>query len=202
MLPLNQCTATELARLIAGAAAGKDFADPIEVKAVAHLGTTGVDEWSVASARFPGDILAQLACGVAVNQENVVRIDGNEGSIFVPAPWIPAREGGLSKIIVTRKGEKAPREVIVEAPAPLYAIEADGSLTATGAPQLLHPFTGGPEGMEWSPDGRFLYVADHAAPGLFVLELRGGALAPAAVPRYRLPGRQIDVKLFARQVTP
>jgi predicted dehydrogenase/aryl-alcohol dehydrogenase-like predicted oxidoreductase len=119
------CYPVSMSRLIAGAATGKDFADPIEVKAVAHLGATGIDEWSAASVRFPGDIVAQLSCGVAVNQENVVRIDGSEGSIFVPAPWIPAREGGSSKIIVTRKDQPEPREVIVEAPAPLYALEAD-----------------------------------------------------------------------------
>jgi predicted dehydrogenase/aryl-alcohol dehydrogenase-like predicted oxidoreductase len=119
------CYCASMARLIAGAATGKDFADPLEVKAVGHLGATGVDEWSAAALKFPGDIVAQLSTGVAVQQDNVVRIDGSEGSIFVPLPWVPAREGGPSKIIVTRKGEPAPQEMLIESPLPLYAIEAD-----------------------------------------------------------------------------
>jgi predicted dehydrogenase len=56
-----------MARLIAGAAAGKGFADPIEVTGSAHLGQTGVDEWAVASLKFPGGVLAQLTTGVQVN---------------------------------------------------------------------------------------------------------------------------------------
>src|SRR5438876_6893336 len=37
------CYPVSIARLIAGAATGKDFADPVEVKAVGHLGKSGVD---------------------------------------------------------------------------------------------------------------------------------------------------------------
>src|SRR6478672_3748201 len=68
------CYPVSMSRLIAGAARGADFADPVEVKATGHLGQTGVDEWAIASLKFPGEILAQLATGVSVNQENVVRI--------------------------------------------------------------------------------------------------------------------------------
>ncbi|MGB7158834.1 MAG: aldo/keto reductase [Tepidisphaeraceae bacterium] len=119
------CYCTSMARLVAGVATGKAFAEPIEVKAVGHLGATGVDEWAIASLKFPGGILAQLSTGVSINQENVVRIDGSEGSILIPSPWVVARDGGTTKIIVTRTGAPAPREVLIETPLPLYAIEAD-----------------------------------------------------------------------------
>jgi len=120
------CYCTSMARLVAGAATGKDFAEPLEVKGCARIGPdSGVDEWAVASLRFPGDILAELATGVQLEQENVVRIFGSEGSILVPSPWGPARDGGSSKIIVNRRGEKTPREVVVQADRPLYTIEAD-----------------------------------------------------------------------------
>jgi len=33
---------------------GKDFAEPTELTALAHLGVTGVDEWAIASLKFPG----------------------------------------------------------------------------------------------------------------------------------------------------
>lgn len=119
------CYPVSMARLIAGVATGKDFAEPLDVKAVGHLGKTGVDEWSVAVLKFPGGIVAQLSTGVAVQQENVVRIDGTGGSILIPLPWAPARDGGTSKIIVTRESEPIPREMIIESPMQIYTIEAD-----------------------------------------------------------------------------
>ena len=42
-----------MARLIAGAAAGKPFLDPEKVSGVAHLGQSGVDEWASAVLKFP-----------------------------------------------------------------------------------------------------------------------------------------------------
>jgi len=53
-----------------------------------------VDEYAVAAAKFPGNIIAELATGVQVGQDNSVRIYGSEGNIVIPWPWIPAREGG------------------------------------------------------------------------------------------------------------
>jgi len=113
-----------MARLVAGVAMGKDFAEPMHVSGAAHLGETGVDEWAVASIKFPGDILANLSCGVAVNQENVVRIFGSEGNLLIPSPWIPARDGGQSKIVLHRK-DKAAHDIVVETDERLYGIEAD-----------------------------------------------------------------------------
>ena len=43
-----------IARLIAGAAAGKPFAEPDEVVGTGHLGQSGVDEWASALLHFPG----------------------------------------------------------------------------------------------------------------------------------------------------
>jgi len=118
------CYATSMSRLVAGVAMGRDFAEPLEVTAVGRLGETGIDEWTVASAKFPGDILAQLCTAVRLTPENVVRIFGTEGSIFLPTPWIPGRQGGAVKIIVNRNGEK-PRTIAVRTSAWLYGLEAD-----------------------------------------------------------------------------
>ncbi|MEW6752713.1 MAG: aldo/keto reductase [Candidatus Latescibacterota bacterium] len=119
------CYCTSLSRLVAGAALGLPFAEPLEVRGAGHLGQTGVDEWAVATARFPGDILAQWATGVSLNQENVVRVFGSEGHILVPSPWIPAREGGAVKILVKANRDKEPREIQVKTSDFLYALEAD-----------------------------------------------------------------------------
>ncbi|NLX23022.1 MAG: Gfo/Idh/MocA family oxidoreductase [Phycisphaerae bacterium] len=119
------CYCTSMARLIAGAATGRDFAEPIELKATGQLCPTGVDAYTVATLRFPGGILASLATGIEVDQESVVRVFGTEGSIVIPVPWIPTPQGGSSRILVQRKGEATPGEIVVEDTRGLYALEAD-----------------------------------------------------------------------------
>lgn len=118
------CYCTSMARLIAGIANGKNFEEPIEVKGVSHIGEKSrVDEYAIASLKFPGGIIAEISAGVAVDQENVVRIFGEEGSITVLNPWIPSRESGLTKILINKKGEV--QEISIETTEWLYAIEAD-----------------------------------------------------------------------------
>ncbi|MHB0938224.1 MAG: aldo/keto reductase [Armatimonadota bacterium] len=135
------CYCMSMARLVAGADQGKDFAEPLEIKAVGHIGEISKsDEWSVAAVKFPGDIVAQLACGVLANQgENAVRIFGTEGSIYLPTPWFPARSGGASSIFVHRNGEEKPEEIIIPADRELYAIEADTVAENIARRQALSP---------------------------------------------------------------
>lgn len=127
------------ARLIAGVASGQSFANPIEVKAVGHLGQTGVDEWSSAVLKFGGGIMAQVSAGVQVNQENVARVYGTDGWLLVQSPWVPAKEGGATTIIVHRADEKSPREIIVETDEWLYGIEADTVATHLAKRQADSP---------------------------------------------------------------
>jgi aryl-alcohol dehydrogenase-like predicted oxidoreductase len=112
-----------MARLIAGAAMGKQFEDPIELKAVGHLESTGVDGYSIACLKFPGEILAQCSTAVQSAQDCFVKVYGSEGSILVGDPWTPVREGGTVKINLNRR-DKPTEEIVIDA-APLYAIEAD-----------------------------------------------------------------------------
>jgi aryl-alcohol dehydrogenase-like predicted oxidoreductase len=118
------CYCASVARLVAGAALGQSFADPIQVVGTAHVGQTGVDEYAVASLSFPGDIIAELFTGVRVNGGGEVRIFGSEGSIIVPSPFTP-RSGEATSILVKRDDEQETQEVFVESDAGLYALEAD-----------------------------------------------------------------------------
>lgn len=68
--------AVSMSRLIAGAALGRKFAHPVVVQGTGHLGKTGVDEWATANLKFDGDIVAQCATGVQLNQDNSVVIYG------------------------------------------------------------------------------------------------------------------------------
>jgi len=118
------CYCTSMSRLIAGAACGQPFLNPLEVKGSGHIGATGVDEYAVASLKFSNDILAQIAAGVQLDLENNVRIVGSEGSILIPDPWaINGGREGFSKILVFKS--HIPEEIVVPADLGLYAIEAD-----------------------------------------------------------------------------
>ena len=84
----------------------------------------------------------------------------------------------------------------------IYVVQADGSLTPAGPPLVLHDRKGGPEGLTFSADGRFLYVCDHIGEGLYAIELTPSGLALSDPPRYELPGRQIDIVRLPWTVTP
>ena len=116
-----------MARLIAGVANGRSFSDPLEVFGAAHIGEISqVDEWVVGSLKFEGGILAQIAAGTTVVQENVVKIFGSKGSIFIPSPWVPGGRGpGTTKILVHQNGEKYPEEILTSTKIGLYSLEAD-----------------------------------------------------------------------------
>ncbi|HMB96501.1 MAG TPA: Gfo/Idh/MocA family oxidoreductase [Tepidisphaeraceae bacterium] len=128
------CYPVSMSRLIAGAATGKEFADPTDVKGEAHLGKSGVDEWAIATLKFPGDILAQISTSVSVNQDNVVKIFGSEGWIRLPNPWLyDSANAEVGKIMVYRHNE-SPNEVSIEASGTSFTYEAD----AAGAAILSH----------------------------------------------------------------
>jgi predicted dehydrogenase len=81
------CYCASMSRLIAGAALGKDFADLVQVKGAGHVGEgSRVDEWASATLRFPGDIVAEVSCGIQVNIDSTLRIWGSEGHIIMPNP--------------------------------------------------------------------------------------------------------------------
>jgi len=135
------CYPVSMARLIAGVATGGDFAEPREVKGTAHIGPTNVDHYAVVSLSFPGQIIANLATGVQVLQDNVLRIFGSEGHILVPDPWIPGvTEGaGTHRIFIQRQGEPEQREIVVESDRGLYSIEADTVAAHLDRRQALPP---------------------------------------------------------------
>ncbi len=118
------CYTVSLARLIAGAALGRPFADPERVKGVAHLGETGVDETAAATLRFEQGILAQVRAAIRLNLPNDARIFGTEGWIHVHVPWTADREqGGTYRLTIHRPG-KDPEQVAIDTDMTAFAYEA------------------------------------------------------------------------------
>jgi predicted dehydrogenase len=91
-----------------------------------------VDVHAVAILRFANDLVAQVACGIGLLQDNSARIYGSKGWLHVPDPWVPNREGGTATIFLHRNDAAAPEEIQIVAP-PLYALEADAFAAALEA---------------------------------------------------------------------
>jgi predicted dehydrogenase/aryl-alcohol dehydrogenase-like predicted oxidoreductase len=118
------CYPTSMAILIASAALGKESVEPIDVKAFARIGETGVDEWSSAVISFPDDIIAQVSTSIRCAQENVVRIFGSEGHIVIPHPWIITSQEGHA-IHLFKKGVKSPQIIPTRSKKNVYRLESD-----------------------------------------------------------------------------
>lgn len=119
------CYCVSMARLLAGAVNGENVAEPLELKATAHIGANSrVDEWATAVLEFPGGILANLTCGNRVSVDSTLRIWGSAGNIQVPNPWFPGQRSKAGEIVINCDG-KAAKKVKVSSKVPLYSLEAD-----------------------------------------------------------------------------
>lgn len=123
------CYSVSLSRLLAGAALGQPFADPVEVQGMGHMETLpsgdSFDAYAIANLKFENDILAQVSSGVRLRHENVARIYGTKGWIFVPCPWTPSREPATTQIHLFSADNPKPEIIDVPSALPLYTLEAD-----------------------------------------------------------------------------
>jgi predicted dehydrogenase/aryl-alcohol dehydrogenase-like predicted oxidoreductase len=131
------CYTLSIARLIAGTTLGKAFIDPVELKAVGSLNqTTHTDMVSTASLRFENGVLAQLTCGVNVNQDRYVRIFGSNGVIYLPTPWGPGINRQTSQIIIQKEGATS-EAITFQTTHELYSMQVDSVAQYLSARQ--HP---------------------------------------------------------------
>jgi predicted dehydrogenase len=129
------CYPVSFSRLLAGAAMGEPFAEPLHVTGAVQVHPeTGVDIWAAATLQFASGIIAQVSTSIAVGQDNSARVYGTDGWLHVPEPWIPARESGAVKFYLHR-GKPAPEEIIVKTDEWLYGLEADVFAAALAAGQ-------------------------------------------------------------------
>ena len=194
-----------MARLIAGAAAGKPFLDPTKVVGAAHLGATGADEWASAVLQFPNEIVAEVSGSVLVAQDNTVRIFGTTGWIEVKSPWFGSgRQGGTAEIVIHRPA--GDETITIDEPRWLYTFEIDA--TARAIRSGTHEFA--PPGMTAADTLGNMKVLDEwrAAVGLeYELEkprprtttIAGRALAKPAAPmrRTKLAGLTQEISVIA-----
>ncbi|MEO6609298.1 MAG: aldo/keto reductase [Aestuariivirga sp.] len=130
------CYPVSAARLVAGAAMGRDFDNPISVKAVGTIGPTGVDEIAYGVLKFSSGIIAEIAGSVTREMENAVVVTGARGTIKLPTPWTPGRNAGPSDatIEVTIDGKTRVEEI--RSHHHLFAFEAELASTAIAEGKL------------------------------------------------------------------
>ena len=126
------CYCINLSRLVAGA-------EPIEVTGSAKLSDNGIDEIAAGTMRFADGLVASFSCGMTVHADNTASICGTRGYIEVPVPWKPPMKEASFVLSTSapprmdagtgpafRPPVSNPRHVTtVDAPGPLYALEAD-----------------------------------------------------------------------------
>jgi len=120
------CYPVSFSRLIAGAAQGRAFAQPVEFHATGRLHPlTQTDDYAAAVVKYPGGVIAEISCGSTVMHDIQARIYGSKGWIDVPTPFFPGLDGRTDRFFLHRHGATAPEEFSFESPAGLYACEAD-----------------------------------------------------------------------------
>lgn len=124
------CYTVSVARLVAGAAVGRPFLDPSEVTGSGVLCPTGVDTVAVATLKFPGDMLAQVSCGVALRQEADLEVLGEDGVLRVREFWNPP-----GPIHVRRYDGSRDELITTDASPHKYALEADAVARALPGPE-------------------------------------------------------------------
>jgi predicted dehydrogenase len=128
------CYPVSFSRLIAGAAASAGasaaptlpFAQPVEFHATGRRHPlTQTDDYAAAAVKYPGDIIAELSCGLTVVHDISARIYGSKGWLDVPTPFFPGLDGKTDRFFLHRPGTSAPEEFTFPSSVGLYAHEAD-----------------------------------------------------------------------------
>ena len=127
------CYTVSASRLIAGAANGKDFDNPVSVKAVGTIGPTGVDETAYGLLTFASGIIAEIACSVRNEMDNAIVVTGDKGTIRLPNPWVPGRNAGPSDSQIEVAVDGKTRVEDIRSHHHLFAFEADLASQAIAA---------------------------------------------------------------------
>ena len=130
-----------LARLIAGAATGAAFANPVTVKGMGILAETGVDAVAYGLLTFASGFTAEIATACGRTMDSRAVISGPLGQIIIDDPWVPGRNAGPSDATIHVTVGKETRSEVLRDPRMLFAFEAElvSSAIAAGQMQAPHP---------------------------------------------------------------
>lgn len=124
------CYPMSMARAIAGAAAGVDCLEPVELTGDGTLSDGGVDQWAIAQLRFGNGVTASVRTGVWMVDNNTVQIVGSKGTIEMLDPWALSSS---PRIVVRRLGH-VPQEQAFPASG-AYALQMDAFAASIAGPE-------------------------------------------------------------------
>ena len=84
------CYPASAVRFVAGAASGRAFLNPVEIKATGFIGASGVDEHASAVLKFENGIVAQVSTAINCELPGGITVFGTEGRLDLPNPWLPS----------------------------------------------------------------------------------------------------------------
>jgi predicted dehydrogenase len=132
------CYTASMSRLLAGAAVGQPFADPVQVKGCGLLGPSGVDHYAAATLQFESGIVGEIITGVGCRMPTEVSVYGEAGSLTVTNPWLPSSPCRAARmplpldtpfppvtITLHTYGDEGPLEIVVQPDRDLFTYEAD-----------------------------------------------------------------------------
>lgn len=118
---------TSIAGLIAGLPSGEGMPEPVAVKAVGHIGATGVDKWTSAVLRYADGMVADLSCSITLRQDNVLHILGTTGRLEVDQFWFGTGKAGGRNTIRLIRPDGSVEPVTVTEPRNLYAFQFEAA---------------------------------------------------------------------------
>lgn len=133
------CYPASLVRLIAGAASGRPFLEPVSLTGVGRLHPeTGVDIYAAATLGFPNGVISQISCGIGLQQNKTACIYGTKGRLEIATPWRMDSDNG-TQLVLHRHNATAPEIIQIEAMASPFAVEADcfGEAVQAGQREVL-----------------------------------------------------------------
>ena len=195
-----------MARLLAGAAVGEPFADPVKVRGTARLNAEGTDDWAAAVLTFDSGIVAQVSCAVFVNLDNVLRIHGSEGRIEVPDFWFAGgdRTKGLGRIDIIKGGKTETVSVGEERHVYSFEVDAASEAILAGRQEFAAPGMSWADSLGnarvldlWRKDAGIEYVVETPARRTHTIDNRPLGENAGPVPKRSIPGLSKSASVLA-----
>ena len=127
-------------RIIASVGSSENFLEPEFLSAEAKIGQTDVDEIAHANIKFKNGVEAKVSAAIRENMKNNAIINGKDGIIGLPDPWLPGKNGGPchAKIIIKKNNKE---EVIdLKGPEHLFFFEAELASQSIAKEKTQAPF--------------------------------------------------------------
>jgi D-xylose 1-dehydrogenase (NADP+, D-xylono-1,5-lactone-forming) len=97
--------------------------EPADLRVLAHLHPSGVDDYAAGVMRFGEHVLATFTCGMTVESDRGTYIGGSDGFIAMDFPWL-----SNGSFVLNRKGKAEPFHLPGD--KGIYALEAEAFMRA------------------------------------------------------------------------